>query len=664
MKKSFVVMASVAILLALGGCGGGGSSASVEPGASASPTGARGDSVTSAAPAIAATRIDPKVAEATGVGASDPFKDLPMEQRGVATQITLDALPSEPVVAPKSSVVAEPAPLKVGVARPLDLTADAAELKAMLKWFPVSADSRRATLRYTSPAAKGVRLAMRIESLPLGTTLRFYGDQDSQAYEVASQEVLAWLETNAQVEPMSQAGRLYWSPYVQGESVTVEIIVPKDAPLDAVRFSLPMLSHVAVNVAKDEVVTRVGEAALCNIDAPCMTDADDIGKSVARMIFQGDGANGTTLGATYLCTGTLLNDRMGTGTPWFLTAKHCVGTQTVASSVNTFWFYRSQFCGSAQLSAGAKQIAQGATLLYASPTAASGQPMSGDTALLRLAGTPPAGAVFAGSNPQPLEYGETIYDIHHPHGDVQKYAKGRFTGISRCQDSSCYTPAPTFGNFMQVRWSFGITEPGSSGSGAFARYNSTPYLVGQLWGGSSSCSTPFSPDYFGRFDVAFPALSQWLGATSPTVRTPIYRLYNRQTATHFFTTNPLERDQALQKFPQFSNEGIGFYSYVAPGVANDAVYRFYNTRTGAHFFTISAPERDLVQAQYPWYSYEGTAWYASAGAQAQSMPVYRFYNTKTGTHFYTVSTAERDTVIRNYAEYSYEGVGYYAWGAP
>ncbi|WP_295551873.1 trypsin-like peptidase domain-containing protein [uncultured Pseudacidovorax sp.] len=595
----------------------------------------------------------------------DPFKDLPVAQRAVPTQITLDALPAEPIVAPKSAVAAFPTPLKVGVARPVDLTSQASQLALMMRWEDVPTDHSRAAFRFTSPSAKGVRIALRVESLPIGSTLRFYGDQDVKAYEVPGQEVLSWIQLNSQADPASEAGRLYWSPYVQGESVTLEVIVPRDAPSDALRFSVPLLSHIAASLEKEDAMARIGEASACNIDAPCMPAATDIGRSVARMVFQGDGTNGTVLGATYLCTGTLLNDRMGTGTPWFLTAKHCVGSQVAASTLSTLWFYRSASCASSQVSSNATQIAQGAILLYTSPNVPAGQPLSGDTALLRLAGIPPAGAVFAGSSPEPLVYGESIYDIHHPRGDVQKYAQGLFTGASRCQDSSCYTPATTSANFMQVRWTLGVTEPGSSGSGAFTRYNNVPYLVGQLMGGSSSCSNPTSPDFFGRFDVAYPALAQWLGATSGVVRMPIYRLYNRQTATHFFTTSPLERDRALQKYPQFSNEGVSFYSYVAPGSAPDAVYRFYNTRTQAHFFTISASERDSALARFPWYSYEGTAWYASTAVQAQATPVYRFYNSKTGTHFYTISAAERDMVIRSYAdEYGYEGVAYYAWPLP
>lgn len=40
------------------------------------------------------------------------------------------------------------------------------------------------------------------------------------------------------------------------------------------------------------------------------------------------------------------------------------------------------------------------------------------------------------------------------------------------------------------------------------------------------------------------------------------------------------------------------------------VYRFYNTQTGTHFFTISEAEKDYVIVTYPQFTFEGIAWYA------------------------------------------------------
>jgi len=41
-----------------------------------------------------------------------------------------------------------------------------------------------------------------------------------------------------------------------------------------------------------------------------------------------------------------------------------------------------------------------------------------------------------------------------------------------------------------------------------------------------------------------------------------------------------------------------------------SVYRFYNTQTGTHFFTISESEKNYIIDTYPQFTFEGVAWYA------------------------------------------------------
>jgi uncharacterized glyoxalase superfamily protein PhnB len=94
--------------------------------------------------------------------------------------------------------------------------------------------------------------------------------------------------------------------------------------------------------------------------------------------------------------------------------------------------------------------------------------------------------------------------------------------------------------------------------------------------------------------------------------------------------------------------------------ATDAVYRFYNRESGTHFYTVSVTERDQVIAAFPQFAYEGAVFAAYAQPTAGAVPVFRFYNTKTGTHFYTISSSERDGIIAYYPAFAYEGAAYYA----
>lgn len=141
----------------------------------------------------------------------------------------------------------------------------------------------------------------------------------------------------------------------------------------------------------------------------------------------------------------------------------------------------------------------------------------------------------------------------------------------------------------------------------------------------------------------------------------VYRFYNRDTGTHFYTVSVTERDGVLRGFPQFAYEGAAF---AAPkGVAGTVpVFRFYNTRTGTHFYTTSESERDGIVAFYPQLAYEGAAFqaFATPGGDGRTA-VFRFYNRTTGAHFYTVSPGERDTIVATYPAFTYEGIAFYGY---
>ena len=104
---------------------------------------------------------------------------------------------------------------------------------------------------------------------------------------------------------------------------------------------------------------------------------------------------------------------------------------------------------------------------------------------------------------------QSVSGLHHPYGDVKKIAFGSITGTSSCRE---------FGNCgfndIEVAWSEGHTESGSSGSGLF---NATGQLVGTLWGGSSQCgplNIVFGHDAFGRFSDTLPQVERFLNRSA------------------------------------------------------------------------------------------------------------------------------------------------------
>ena len=165
--------------------------------------------------------------------------------------------------------------------------------------------------------------------------------------------------------------------------------------------------------------------------------------------------------------------------------------------------------------------------------------------------------------------------------------------------------------------------------------------------------------YANRFPIlaAF-ALAAFAGVAEAQVPSPVFRFYNTQTGTHFYTIAQAERDLVLVRYPQFAYEGPAYYAYPQPQAGNLPVYRFYNTRTGTHFYTQSEAEKNFVLATYPVFAFEGPAYYAPAAEGPGRVPLFRFYNTNTGAHFFTTNTAERDMVLQRWPFFAYEGTAY------
>ncbi|MCM2251699.1 MAG: serine protease [Ramlibacter sp.] len=623
--------------MTISGCGGG-----------------QGAAVGLAAPASMPVETAPLVTSA------ESFQPAPMQAKSAPTNLSAGERPPASGVRLPQLAAARRAELgraqggpgvaaRIGSAREVPDTFDAAAMARTLKWHQRPGRGHAAAISFTSEGAAGLRVGLLVRKLPADAVIRGYARGAGTAFEIPGRTVLETLRRNRDAGDLSEEGRTYWTPVVQGEELTVEIVLPPGASGDAVDIAVPRLSHLHVK-ADDFGTLKIGEAASCNVDVSCVNEPNT-SQSTARMLF-------TSGGTTFLCTGTLVNDSISSGTPYFLSASHCISNQSAASSLNTYWFYRSTACNVLQLNPGYRRLNLGATLLYTSTTT--------DTSFMRLNEPAPAGAVFSGWRVDAPSIGEAVIGIHHPWGDLQKYNEGSVSGFGSCSPGwepgtfSCAPTSQSGGNFVMSTWSRGTTEAGSSGSGLFSTLGGSRYLIGQLYGGSASCSFN-GADAYGRLDTAyFAGLSRWLSppVAPATPRSAIYRFYNATTGAHFFTMNTQERDWLTSGPSPFKYEGVAFYAYASAVAGASPVYRFYNTLTGRHFYTISDAERDNVLALMPYYRYEGIGWYAQATSGGTAAAVYRLYNAALATHFYTTSEFERDWAQPSY---QYEGVGYYAW---
>ena len=89
----------------------------------------------------------------------------------------------------------------------------------------------------------------------------------------------------------------------------------------------------------------------------------------------------------------------------------------------------------------------------------------------------------------------------------------------------------------------------------------------------------------------------------------------------------------INNLDAFNFEGPTFRAADPTNAAADTVFRFFNTQTGTHFFTQSTVERDNILDTLPQFSFEGEAYKGYTEQVDGSIPLYRFFNTQTGTHF-------------------------------
>ncbi len=463
-------------------------------------------------------------------------------------------------------------PTQIGLARLA--SEDALAALSPLTWKAI-AGGAVARIEAYSPDALALRVGLRVNGLDPRVELRFAGS-DSPTKVVARVD-------GEEATRLAGDRRVYWTPVTDGERQVIEVFAPAGVDTAAIQLAVPEVSHLVTNSQRGFSLAKIGESGSCNVDTACRvaalgTNFVNAKNAVARMIF--------TDGGTFTCTGTLLNDTVpATQLAYFYTADHCISTQAVASTLNTYWGYEANGCGSGAVAANVL-LTGGAQYLYSSDAGSDpNAPIGTDAALLRLNGTPPNGSFFAGWDAAPVAASASVLAIHHPSGDVKKSSLG--------QQMSSNAQV----NF--VAWTSGTTEGGSSGSGLFTSTANGYTLRGGLWGGSASCAnsgsvnTAANRDWYSRLDVAYPSIQQYLAPGTAAA-------------------GPTRNSGGLWYVPSESGWGLTAFQFGAPGNVLFVTWYAYG-----------------ANGQPMWYQIDGT-W---TGADINSGPVRRYSGPTWGTSF-------------------------------
>lgn len=414
---------------------------------------------------------------------------------------------------------------KIGFSRPVFELDDTQSVFTAMDWRPLEGGGTVGHIQLDVPGAAALRLGLLFEKLPRSAELRFHGSGVHEVETIRGDEILAQLEMNRHSGEKSPDQFIYWSPVISGETIGLELYLPADLSSEDVQFSVDGISQLTIDPTHVEVnPLKQKAAASCNLDSRCYPDWSTATNAVARITFVEDGSS-------YLCTGTLLNDTAQSNKPYFLTANHCVSTQSTASTINTFWFFYSSSCNSGTPYNGIARTSGGAQLLYSSATT--------DGTFLLLNNSPPSGVTFSGWTNSTPSLGIQAAGLHNPTGDLQKISFGSTQAFLNCfsvgnGSFDCNSSSMNDASFIDLVFRSGTTEGGSSGSGIFLDGNR--YLFGQLYGGDSSCSNVSGSNVYGLFSKTYSNgnLGQWLGsgkqAQTITLSAPSSVIWGSSTA--------------------------------------------------------------------------------------------------------------------------------------
>ena len=339
-----------------------------------------------------------------------------------------------------------------------------------------------------SPTAFSIHLVFSNFHIPIGAKLFLYDE--------SAEQILGAFTSNNNKE-----SSIFAVAPIFSDRIIIEYFEPYYAEFEG-SVEVGQIYHGYIDISEDVVSSLAGT---CEVDINC-SEGDNWQtekKAVCRIIF-GTGA----------CSGALINNTNYDGSPYFLTANHCISTEADAQKCIFYFNYENKTCGVQSTSS--VQTLSGATLKATSTNT--------DFTLLKMLEVPNINCqlYYAGWD-RNISHGEGGVGIHHPQSLPKKISTYEIAPkLQSCQN---LYPANFYliDEWIETEHGHGVTEGGSSGSPLF---NNKHRIIGQLYGGCSghnaNCNNP-SNDYsvYGKFYLSWDSgnsaatrLKDWLDPTN------------------------------------------------------------------------------------------------------------------------------------------------------
>ncbi|MDR1729394.1 MAG: T9SS type A sorting domain-containing protein [Prevotellaceae bacterium] len=337
-------------------------------------------------------------------------------------------------------------------------------------------------------------------------------------------------------EKNNQPGGILPVAPIDGDEIIVEYSEPANVPFKG-KISIGEVNHDyrGLHAALRLLPGSGKQLQPCEVNATCSDVHPEQRRSTCLIIVDGN----------MYCSGNLVNNTAQDGTPYVLSAAHCLydNRQNIVPSKaerSVFFFnYETPDCFPG---------IQGTMEMSVAGSTVQAALKQRDMLLFRLNEEPPVDyrVYYAGWNISQTA-SAPAYLFHHPQGNLKKRSVDEHPPIPVSSTfDNLFLPN---GHWQISHWEEGVTEAGSSGSGLFDAQNR---LIGNLSGGSSVCTAPYN-DFFYRLNVAWNSsnnanenLEPWLDpANTHTLfldgkeqdENPCIRLTNRMEGEQLTATN-------------------------------------------------------------------------------------------------------------------------------
>ncbi len=349
----------------------------------------------------------------------------------------------------------------------------------------------------------------------------------------------------------NDSGKMFATDLIPGDALVIEYYEPISVANQG-SLNLYRVTHGYRGV-KDYAAKAFGDAGSCQVNINCAlgTNWQNEKKGVVCLV----------VGGSEFCTGSLVNDVPQDSKPYVLTANHCSGSNDWATWVFRF-NWEAPGCPNPGSSPSTAQSLNTSTLRARSA--------GSDFCLVEITGGLSGGTVPSAYSPYFNGWSNinipatSVVGIHHPQGDIKKISEAlNATSTITYNSADCWKVG---------QWTTACTEPGSSGSPLF---DQNKRIVGQLYGGPSSCTAtaPNDFDNYGKFSTS------WLGGGTSATQLKIWLDPGNTgtTTTDGYDPNSTPPAYALDAGIQSISEPVTGFSSCNTSITPQVVLRNYGS---------------------------------------------------------------------------------------